>query len=106
MHPTRATRLASTALRLSNGPTPTMGTNPLKPALKALLPPLQLYRRLFRAHRTHLPREMRVLGDEYVKSEFRAHQAVENPAQVVSFPRGHSCFGGIDVEGWRRGGCG
>lgn len=29
---------------------------------------------------------MRVLGDEYIKSEFRAHQAVENPAQVVGSP--------------------
>lgn len=31
-----------------------------------LLPPLQLYRRLLRAHRT-LPVEMRSLGDDYVK---------------------------------------
>lgn len=102
MHPTRATRLASTALRLSNGPTPITGSNLLNPALKALLPPLQLYRRLFRAHRTHLPRELRVLGDEYVKSEFRAHQAVENPAQVVSLPGRLLCTGGggwLYVEG-------
>lgn len=106
MHPTRATRLASTALRLSNGPTPVPGSNLLNPALKALLPPLQLYRRLFRAHRTHLPREMRVLGDEYVKSEFRAHQAVENPAQVVSFTGDRLCIGGSDVEGQRRDSCG
>lgn len=72
-------------MRLSNGPTPVPGANPLRPALKALLPPLALYRRVLRAHRRHLPREMRLLGDEYVKREFRAHKAVENPAQVVSF---------------------
>ena len=84
MHPTSATRLASTALRLGINQTPITGTNPLKPALKAILPPLALYRRVLRAHRRHLPSELRVLGDGYVKNEFRAHQKVENPAQVVS----------------------
>lgn len=87
MQLTGASRLAATALRLSSGPTPIPGANPLRPALKALLPPLELYRRLLRTHRRHLPREMRVLGDEYVKREFRAHQKVENPAQVVCVPR-------------------
>ncbi|KAL9019400.1 MAG: hypothetical protein Q9185_003292 [Variospora sp. 1 TL-2023] len=28
---------------------------------------------------------MRVLGDEYVKSEFRAHKDVENPLHIVGF---------------------
>ncbi|MCJ1362724.1 acetate non-utilizing protein 9 [Acarospora aff. strigata] len=28
---------------------------------------------------------MRVLGDEYVKSEFRAHRKVENPAHIIGF---------------------
>ncbi|KAI4169736.1 MAG: hypothetical protein LQ343_005477 [Gyalolechia ehrenbergii] len=28
---------------------------------------------------------MRVLGDEYVKSEFRAHRNVENPIHIVGF---------------------
>jgi hypothetical protein len=50
----------------------------------ALLPPIYLYRRLLRAHRKHLPAEMRVLGDEYVKAEFRAHRDVENPVHLVS----------------------
>lgn len=86
MHPTRTTHLASTALRrLGAGPSTLPGASPLKPALRAILPPLQLYRRLLRAHRTHLPKEMRVLGDEYIKKEFRAHQDVENPSQIVSF---------------------
>jgi hypothetical protein len=49
-----------------------------------LLPPIYLYRRLLRAHRKHLPAEMRVLGDEYVKAEFRAHRDVENPVHLVS----------------------
>lgn len=57
----------------------------LKPVPPALLPPIPLYRRLLRAHRKHLPPEMRVLGDEYVKSEFRAHRAVENPVHIVGF---------------------
>lgn len=49
----------------------------------ALLPPMHLYRRLFRAHRKHLPHDMRLLGDEYIKAEFRAHRDVENPAHLV-----------------------
>ncbi len=56
----------------------------LTPAPMALLPPLPLYRRLLRAHRKHLPRVMRLLGDEYVKAEFRAHRTVENPVHMVS----------------------
>ncbi|KAK1832915.1 ACN9-domain-containing protein [Podospora conica] len=28
---------------------------------------------------------MRVLGDEYVKHEFRAHRGVENPVHLVGF---------------------
>lgn len=56
----------------------------LRPAPMALLPPIPLYRRLFRAHRKYLPREMRLLGDEYIKSEFRQHRSVENPVHIVS----------------------
>lgn len=65
--------------------TPTnLGTGKgLKPAPMALLPPIPLYRRVLRSHR-RLPNEMRVLGDEYVKSEFRAHRTVENPMHIVS----------------------
>jgi hypothetical protein len=54
-----------------------------KPAPMNLLPPIPLYRRLLRAHRKHLPPEMRLLGDEYVKAEFRAHRDVENPVHLV-----------------------
>jgi len=49
----------------------------------ALLPPIPLYRRLLRAHRKYLPNQMRVLGDEYVRSEFRAHQKIDNPVHIV-----------------------
>lgn len=48
----------------------------------ALLPPLQLYRRILRVHRKLDP-EMRVLGDSYVKKEFRAHRNAENPLHIV-----------------------
>lgn len=71
-----ALRLLATA---STGAHP--GT--LTPLPSVLLPPLQLYRRLLRAHRRKLPAEMRVLGDEYVKNEFRAHRNVENPVHIV-----------------------
>ncbi|EKD20754.1 uncharacterized protein L3040_006472 [Drepanopeziza brunnea f. sp. 'multigermtubi'] len=56
-----------------------------KPVPMALLPPIQLYRRLLRTHRKHLPKDMRLLGDEYVKSEFRAHRNVENPVHIIGF---------------------
>ncbi|KAM4059341.1 hypothetical protein HRG_007801 [Hirsutella rhossiliensis] len=57
----------------------------LAPAASALLPPIPLYRRLLRAHRKHLPADMRVLGDEYIKAEFRAHRKVDNPAHLIGF---------------------
>ncbi|KAK8042094.1 hypothetical protein PG993_006617 [Apiospora rasikravindrae] len=60
--------------------------NALRPApMMALLPPIPLYRRLLRAHRNFLPPEMRVLGDEYIKAEFRAHRNVDNPAHMIGF---------------------
>ncbi|RMJ21829.1 acetate non-utilizing protein 9 [Aspergillus sp. HF37] len=51
----------------------------------ALLPPLQLYRRILRVHRRKLQPEMRVLGDSYVKSEFHAHKTAENPLHIIGF---------------------
>jgi hypothetical protein len=56
----------------------------LKPAPLALLPPIPLYRRLFRTHRKFLSPEMRILGDEYIKHEFRQHQKIENPMHIAS----------------------
>jgi len=55
----------------------------LRPQPLALLPPIPLYRRILRAHRQKLDYRMRLLGDEYVKSEFRAHREVENPVHIV-----------------------
>lgn len=57
----------------------------MKPAPMAILPPIPLYRRILRTHRQKLPRQERLLGDEYVKSEFRLHRNVENPLHIVCF---------------------
>ena len=69
--------------RLFANPTAANSTTGLKPAPLALLPPIPLYRRILRTHRKHLPNKMRLLGDEYVKSEFRAHRDTENPVHIV-----------------------
>lgn len=76
------------ALRLLANPSAIGSSGALKPAPLALLPPIHLLRRLLRGHRKYLlPREggkqARLLGDEYVKSEFRAHRNVENPIHIV-----------------------
>ncbi|WWC89872.1 acetate non-utilizing protein 9, mitochondrial [Kwoniella dendrophila CBS 6074] len=49
-----------------------------------LIPPIPLYRRLLRAHRT-LPPEMRFMGDSYIKSEFRATKSTDNPLHIIAF---------------------
>ncbi|KAF9275529.1 acetate non-utilizing protein 9 [Mortierella alpina] len=51
---------------------------------KALIPPLALYRQILRAHRV-LPSQFRILGDGYVKAEFRRHKDVDNPLYIVGF---------------------
>lgn len=51
----------------------------------ALLPPLQLYRRILRGHKKYLPEMERSLGDQYVKAEFRAHKDIDNPLHIVGF---------------------
>ncbi|KAL2757494.1 hypothetical protein ACRALDRAFT_2073887, partial [Sodiomyces alcalophilus JCM 7366] len=76
MRPSTARRWASAATRAR-----TLGPNAPMP----LLPPIPLYRRLLRAHRKFLPADMRLLGDEYVKAEFRAHRNVDNPAHLIGF---------------------
>ena len=50
----------------------------------ALLPPIPLYRRILRSHRK-LPLEERVLGDIYIKKEFRAHRDIDNPVHIVGW---------------------
>ncbi|CAN6604604.1 succinate dehydrogenase assembly factor 3, mitochondrial [Trichomonascus vanleenenianus] len=69
----------------------------MKPSIRALatrrkirpvspiLPPLPLYRRVLRAHRHCLPADLRKLGDDYVKTEFRLHKNLDNPLHIVGF---------------------
>ncbi|KAI5308958.1 acetate non-utilizing protein 9 [Ascosphaera atra] len=73
------------SLRLFAQPSTITKGSGLTPLPAALLPPLQLYRRILRTHRKHLPAHLRMLGDEYVKSEFRLHREVENPLHIVGF---------------------
>lgn len=74
----------------------------LKQVPPALLPPIPLYRRLLRAHRKHLPGEMRVLGDRYIQSEFRAHRNTENPVHIVGFLSEWQTYcQQIEGEAWR-----
>ncbi|KAL8766405.1 MAG: hypothetical protein Q9209_006781 [Squamulea sp. 1 TL-2023] len=73
------------AIRLLASPSALGSSTGLNPAPLALLPPIPLYRRILRAHRKFLPTENRLLGDEYVKSEFRSHRNVENPIHIVGF---------------------
>ncbi|GME89612.1 hypothetical protein B5S28_g502 [[Candida] boidinii] len=54
------------------------------PNSQPLLPPLVLYREILRAHR-FLPKDQRILGDAYVKAEFKAHQNIDNPLHIVGF---------------------
>ncbi|GMK59244.1 hypothetical protein CspeluHIS016_0702590 [Cutaneotrichosporon spelunceum] len=56
----------------------------LTQASAQLIPPIPLYRRLLRVHRS-LPPEMRFMGDAYVKSEFRATRSTDNPVHIVAF---------------------
>ncbi|KAF5844715.1 hypothetical protein GGP41_008689 [Bipolaris sorokiniana] len=72
-------------IRLLATATDAGASRPFKPAPAALLPPIPLYRRLLRSHRKRLGPEERLLGDMYVKAEFRAHRDVENPVQIIGF---------------------
>ncbi|KIW02861.1 uncharacterized protein PV09_05914 [Verruconis gallopava] len=76
---------------------------PGQPVPLNVLPPIPLYRRLLRAHRK-LPRDMRVLGDEYVKAEFRAHRNVENPLHIIGFLTQWQLYAQqIEGDQWRDG---
>ncbi|CUS07210.1 unnamed protein product, partial [Tuber aestivum] len=69
-----------------------------------LLPPIPLYRRLLRAHRNKLSPERRVLGDKYVKAEFRRHRRVENPLFIVGFLKEWQLYAqAVEGETWRDG---
>lgn len=74
----------------------------LKSIPPALLPPIPLYRRLLRGHRKYLPHDMRLLGDEYIKSEFRAHRKVDNPMHIIGFLTEWQMYAQqIEGENWR-----
>jgi hypothetical protein len=60
------------------------------------LPPIPLYRRLLRSHRKRLGVEERLLGDMYIKAEFRAHRDIDNPVQIVS--QDHACEGPLQCH--------
>ncbi|KAJ2662991.1 hypothetical protein IW148_002713 [Coemansia sp. RSA 1199] len=46
--------------------------------------PANLYRRILRTHRM-LPREIRFVGDQYVKSEFRSHRNITDKKYLIPF---------------------
>jgi hypothetical protein len=51
---------------------------------QVLLAPIKLYREILKSHR-NLPAAMRAMGDDYVKSEFKRHKDIDNPAHIVGF---------------------
>ncbi|TIA71276.1 hypothetical protein E3P92_03011 [Wallemia ichthyophaga] len=51
---------------------------------KEILPPIKLYRQLHRLHR-QLPKEFRLIGDNYLRDEFRRHRNIDNPLQIIGF---------------------
>lgn len=51
----------------------------------AVLPPIPLYRRLLRIHRKKLDPEARIMGDLYLKAEFRRHKDIDNPIHIIGF---------------------
>lgn len=89
-------------LRFLASPSNLGTSSTLNPAPLALLPPIPLYRRLLRAHRNHLDHEKRVLGDAYIKSEFRAHRNVENPIHIVGFLKEWQMYAQqVEGDSWR-----
>lgn len=73
------------AIRLLASPSTLGSSSGFNPAPLTLLPPIPLYRRILRAHRKFLKPDERIIGDGYVKSEFRSHRNVENPIHIVGF---------------------
>ena len=55
------------------------------PSDVAMMPPIHLYRRIKKAHRTYLYEDQRSVGDEYVRSEFERMKDVDNPIHIVGF---------------------
>ncbi|ODV66929.1 ACN9-domain-containing protein [Hyphopichia burtonii NRRL Y-1933] len=79
---------------------------PRRPERKAppLLPPLKLYKAILRTHVHKLPIELRSLGDEYVKAEFKAHQNIDNPLHIVGFlTQWQDYLKNLDGGSWQEG---
>ncbi|KIS69642.1 uncharacterized protein UMAG_10065 [Mycosarcoma maydis] len=86
--PSTSLALRSTLRQLasaSNQPIPPGSEiNAVKRTVATILPPIRLYRRIIRAHR-RLDPDMRAVGDNYVKDEFRRHKNIDNPLQIIGF---------------------
>ena len=75
-----------------------------KPPPVALLPPLALYRRILRVHRKKLGVEERLLGDTYIKAEFRRHKDIDNPLNIVGFLTQWQQYGQqLEGDDWKEG---
>jgi hypothetical protein len=73
-------------------------------AVAPLYPPLALYRRILRAHVKSLPQDLRPLGDQYVKAEFKAHQNIDNPLHIVGFlTQWQDYLKSLDGGDWKQG---
>lgn len=77
--------LRNLSSQLPASSTSSPGSALLQRTAATLLPPIPLYRRLLRVHRNVLSYEMRSLGDNYLKDEFKRHKKIENPLQIVGF---------------------
>lgn len=44
---------------------------------------LSLYRDILRLHRSKLPSNLRILGDDYIKKEFRLHKTIKDEQVFV-----------------------
>ncbi|PIA13805.1 hypothetical protein COEREDRAFT_32181, partial [Coemansia reversa NRRL 1564] len=53
-------------------------------AAVVMVNPLHLYRSILRIHR-RLPREIRFVGDQYVRGEFRNHRTVTDKKYLEPF---------------------
>ncbi|EST04784.1 Complex 1 LYR protein [Kalmanozyma brasiliensis GHG001] len=86
--PTQSTLFRASLRQLasaSNQPIPPGSEiNAVKRTAATILPPVKLYRRIIRAHRK-LDADMRAVGDNYVKDEFRRHKGIDNPLQIIGF---------------------
>ena len=88
--------------RLLATPVKTRITPGQAPPKLAVLPPIPLYRRLLRIHRKRLGPEERIMGDLYLKAEFRRHKDVDNPIHIIGFLTQWQQYGQmLDGDMWK-----